>query len=132
MMVLAAEDAFVHPSLPPGMDWDEWQKWDPKSKERLLEELALADKPYQAWYCKRGRRCDGQPHDEYTYEHARGDQWPPVGRDWLTWLLKGGRGSGKTRSGAEWIRYLTKTIERTSVIGPTWPHVRDTMVEGDS
>lgn len=131
-MVRASEDAFVHSAPPPGMDWDEWEKWDAKSKEKLLAELALADKPYQAWYCKRGRKCDGQPHDEYTYKHARGDQWPPVGRDWLTWLLKGGRGSGKTRSGSEWIRYLNKTIERTSIIGPTWPHVRDTMVEGDS
>jgi phage terminase large subunit-like protein len=34
---------------------------------------------------------------------ARDDQLPPPG-DWVTWLLLGGRGSGKTRAGAEWVR----------------------------
>jgi len=33
---------------------------------------------------------------------ARDDQRPPKG-EWLIWLLMGGRGSGKTRAGAEWI-----------------------------
>src|SRR5690606_40207550 len=30
-------------------------------------------------------------------------QLPPAG-DWTTWLILGGRGAGKTRAGAEWIR----------------------------
>ncbi len=34
---------------------------------------------------------------------ARKDQLPPT-NDWSTWLLLGGRGSGKTRAGAEWVR----------------------------
>ena len=34
---------------------------------------------------------------------ARAAQLPPPG-DWRQWLLIGGRGSGKTRAGAEWIR----------------------------
>lgn len=130
--MLATEEAFVHINPPAGIEWDEWEQWDPKSKEKLLTELALAEKELRVWYCKRGRRCDGEPHDGYPYPHARGDQWPPHGNDWLVWLQKGGRGSGKTRCGSEWIRYLNKTIERTSIIGPTFPHVRDTMVEGDS
>src|SRR3982750_3455790 len=36
---------------------------------------------------------------------ARTSQLPPPG-DWVTWLLMGGRGSGKTRAGAEWVRGL--------------------------
>jgi phage terminase large subunit-like protein len=32
---------------------------------------------------------------------ARAEQLPPPG-DWVTWLLLGGRGAGKTRAGAEW------------------------------
>jgi phage terminase large subunit-like protein len=36
---------------------------------------------------------------------ARAEQVPPPG-DWVTWLLMGGRGSGKTRAGAEWVRAL--------------------------
>ena len=34
---------------------------------------------------------------------ARPNQLPPAG-DWLTWLILAGRGFGKTRVGAEWVR----------------------------
>ena len=34
---------------------------------------------------------------------ARESQLPPLG-DWLTWVFLAGRGAGKSRSGAEWIR----------------------------
>src|SRR5690606_32160841 len=30
-------------------------------------------------------------------------QLPPEG-DWRTWVIMGGRGAGKTRAGAEWVR----------------------------
>jgi phage terminase large subunit-like protein len=35
---------------------------------------------------------------------------PPISRDttWLTWLILAGRGFGKTRSGAEWVRNLVE------------------------
>jgi hypothetical protein len=36
---------------------------------------------------------------------ARDDQLPPAA-DWTTWLMMGGRGAGKTRAGAEWVRAL--------------------------
>lgn len=114
------------------IDPEEWKKWDPKSREKLLAALEASETPRKVWYCTKGRECDGKPHDDYDYNHARGDQWPPPGTDWLVWLLKGGRGSGKTRSGAEWIRKMSEKLERTSIIGPSWSHVRDTMVEGDS
>ena len=32
-----------------------------------------------------------------------GHQLPPEG-DWTTWVILGGRGAGKTRAGAEWVR----------------------------
>ena len=111
---------------------DEWKTWDPKSKEKLVAALEAAERPKRVWYCTKGRTCNGKPHEGFDYPHARGDQWPPTGRDWLVWLLKGGRGSGKTRSGAEWIRKMSETLERVSIIGPSWQHVRDTMIEGDS
>ncbi|MFZ4533896.1 MAG: ATP-binding protein, partial [Alsobacter sp.] len=41
---------------------------------------------------------------------ARPDQRPPaMGRDglpWTVWLVLGGRGAGKTRTGAEWVRRM--------------------------
>jgi phage terminase large subunit-like protein len=115
------------------LDLNEWQNWDQKSQEVYAAalEAALSGKK-QAWYCKRGRKCDGQPHKGYDYPHARGDQWPPPGKDWATWLLKGGRGSGKTRSGSEYTRKATEKVERFALIGPTASHVRDVMVEGES
>ena len=34
---------------------------------------------------------------------ARADQLEPAGA-WRTWLMRSGRGAGKTRAGAEWVR----------------------------
>jgi phage terminase large subunit-like protein len=114
------------------LDLNAWRNWDQKSKDKLLNMVATAEQERRVWYCTKGRTCDGQPHDQYGYRHARGDQWPPGDPDWLVWLQKGGRGSGKTRCGSEWIRKLSENIAYTSIIGPTLPHVRDIMVEGES
>ncbi len=75
---------------------------------------------------------------------ARDDQLPPVslpdGQPWRTWLILGGRGSGKTRAGAEWVRaralnlpHLSDTrAHRIALVGRTIGEVRDVMVEGVS
>ena len=64
---------------------------------------------------------------------ARPDQLPPPG-DWRTWLLLGGRGSGKTRSSAEWVRSQIETGRRgrIALCGPTADTIRRDMVEGPS
>jgi len=70
---------------------------------------------------------------------ARLDQLPPKG-DWLIWLLLGGRGAGKTRAGAEWVRAAVSGgewdgmpgISRVALVGETLADVRDVMVEGVS
>jgi len=63
---------------------------------------------------------------------ARADQLPPPG-DWRTWLFLAGRGAGKTRSGAEWIRAKVKAgYQRLALIAPTSADARDVMVEGTS
>lgn len=65
---------------------------------------------------------------------ARPNQLPPSG-DWFTWLLLAGRGFGKTRTGAEWVRNRAfhGPYEPIALIGQTKADVRDVMVEaGDS
>lgn len=64
---------------------------------------------------------------------ARENQLPPAG-DWRTWLILAGRGYGKTRTGAEWIRAQVEAgrAGRLALIGPTAADVRDVMVEGES
>jgi phage terminase large subunit-like protein len=83
----------------------------------------------EAFYCTRGRECDGDPHDGFPWQHARADQWPPAGADWFAWILMGGRGSGKTRTGSEYSRQASKKIPQLSLIGQTATAVRDVMVE---
>lgn len=64
---------------------------------------------------------------------ARAKQLPPDG-DWHVWLILAGRGFGKTRTGAEWIRAGVEQgrFHRVALVGETSADVRDVMVEGDS
>ena len=63
---------------------------------------------------------------------ARPAQIAPGG-DWQTWLVLAGRGFGKTRTGAEWVREQIKAgRSRIALIAPTASDARDVMVEGES
>ena len=62
---------------------------------------------------------------------SRRNQRPPPG-DWTVWLISAGRGSGKTRTGAETVRAWKDTTARIHLVGPTAAAVRDVMVEGES
>lgn len=63
---------------------------------------------------------------------ARPEQTAPDG-DWQVWAYIAGRGAGKTRSGAEWVReQVQQGRKRIALIAPTAGDARDVMVEGDS
>ena len=64
---------------------------------------------------------------------ARSEQLPPPGQ-WYVWLILAGRGWGKTRTGAEWVRWRVETgqARRIGLIGQTAADVRDVIVEGES
>ena len=68
----------------------------------------------------------------WTWNHARADQHPPGDTEWLTWLLLSGRGSGKTRAGAEYTHRMSKVSARMALVGATGPDARDIMIEGES
>jgi phage terminase large subunit-like protein len=65
--------------------------------------------------------------------HARNAQIAPDGQ-WRTWLILAGRGFGKTRAGAEWVRELAEAdpAVRIALVGATLGEARAVMVEGES
>jgi phage terminase large subunit-like protein len=75
----------------------------------------------------------------HWFSLGRPDQLPPDG-DWTTWLLLGGRGAGKTRAGAEFVRglalgvppFASAPVARIALVGETIADVRDVMVNGES
>ena len=76
----------------------------------------------------------------WLFEHwGLGHQLPPEG-DWTTWVILGGRGAGKTRAGAEWVRAQVEggkpgdpgTCSRVALIGETLDEAREIMVFGAS
>jgi Uncharacterized conserved protein len=64
---------------------------------------------------------------------AREEQRPPAG-EWRHWLLMGGRGSGKTRAGAEWVHALASAGRRSdlriALVAETLGDAREVMVDG--
>ncbi len=66
-------------------------------------------------------------------------QLPPEG-DWKSWIVMGGRGAGKTRAGAEWVRRQVEgpsasapgRCRRVALVGETFDQAREGMVMGDS
>lgn len=71
----------------------------------------------------------------WALDHQR----PPEG-NWRSWVCMGGRGAGKTRAGAEWIRAQVEgarpldpgAARRVALVGETFDQVRDVMIFGDS
>ena len=53
---------------------------------------------------------------------------------WHTWLIMAGRGYGKTRAGAEWVRELAEAdaTARIALVGASLGEARRVMVEGPS
>jgi phage terminase large subunit-like protein len=103
---------------------DAWTKLSPTHRLYLLSRLQQNELEYIA----------------HSWEiFARAHQRPPAraqgGSDWTTWLLIGGRGAGKTRTGAEWVRGLVAgdaPVSPIALIGETEHDVREVMIEGTS
>ena len=66
---------------------------------------------------------------------ARPEQQSPEG-DWNIWVYLAGRGAGKTRAAAEWVReeakYTNTGQRRFALVARTAADVRDVIVEGES
>ncbi|NML09939.1 DNA-packaging protein [Sphingobium sp. AR-3-1] len=82
------------------------------------------------------KRLDGASAERLEREWlylARPAQLPPPG-DWRIWLMMAGRGFGKTRAGAEWVRGIAEADPqaRIALVGATLGEARSVMVEGAS
>ncbi|HET7849549.1 MAG TPA: terminase family protein [Pseudolabrys sp.] len=93
----------------------------PKRRRRFLAIIAPheADTLESAWAL-------------FAHEHQRA----PIDGEtpWTTWLILGGRGAGKTRAGAEWVKQVASAdpSARIALVGETEHDVREVMVEGVS
>ena len=65
--------------------------------------------------------------------HSRDSQLPPDG-DWDSWLILAGRGFGKTRTGAEWVRAQVESrkASRVALVARSLPEAQSVMIEGES
>ncbi|MGB5021152.1 MAG: terminase family protein [Sphingorhabdus sp.] len=79
-----------------------------------------------------------KPEDQWQLEYdwnlwARDDQRPPEG-DWRTWFVMAGRGFGKTRMAAEWVRAQAEADGslRIALVAATMHEARSVMIEGES
>ncbi len=76
----------------------------------------------------------------YLFEFWALDHQLPPGGDWRNWVVLGGRGAGKTRAGAEWVRAQVEGslptdaghCRRIALVGETIDQVREVMVFGES
>lgn len=71
---------------------------------------------------------------DYLWDYqAREEQLPPPG-DWRIWMIMAGRGFGKTRAGAEWVRMIADSNPdaRIALVSSSLAEARAVMVEGES
>ncbi|SFG18877.1 Large terminase phage packaging protein [Palleronia marisminoris] len=93
-------------------------------QERFLAELTEGELTALPWL-----------FEFWAMEH----QLPPEG-DWRSWVILGGRGAGKTRAGAEWVRSMVEgarpldpgVSKRMALVGETLDQVREVMIFGES
>ena len=100
---------------------------------RRLNALAnLSDAALVDWYASL-REDEADALGLYWRLWARPEQLPPPD-DWDTWLICAGRGFGKTRAGAEWVRMIARTNRhaRIALVGASLAEVRSVMIEGES
>jgi phage terminase large subunit-like protein len=64
---------------------------------------------------------------------AHAGQYPDAS-DWRVWMILAGRGFGKTRAGAEWVKAAAAANPhwRIALVGATLDDVRQVMIEGQS
>lgn len=103
-----------------------------KSQKEKLSALPLEQK--LAWLESLSEEAAGKLVYDWEF-NARPKQYEGFAqKGWLIWLILAGRGFGKTRTGAEWVRYQVEVMgkRRIGIIAPTSADLRGVIVEGES
>ncbi|HEX8481082.1 MAG TPA: terminase family protein [Allosphingosinicella sp.] len=91
---------------------------DEAGRERVIARLSPEQRAYLQYVWRVWERRDQKE--------------PPL--PWRAWLVLAGRGFGKTRMGAEWVRRMAAAfpVARIALVAATLAEARSVMVEGDS
>jgi phage terminase large subunit-like protein len=103
------------------------------ARTKLAEELlGLEPAERRATLARMTKRQRGALHHHWRLWAHDGQAVPVDG--WYTWLVMGGRGFGKTRAGAEWVREIAEAdpTARIALVAASLGEARRVMVEGDS
>src|ERR1700712_426785 len=84
------------PETSMSFDWNSRAAWTDLSQRQRLYVLARLS--------QRDMDEIGANWKLFSHDHQYPPDLAPNGAPWLTWLMIGGRGAGKTRAGAEWVR----------------------------
>jgi phage terminase large subunit-like protein len=97
------------------------------------EQIALLSPTERAQWFKGKSEAECERYETDWSYWARPNQRAPD-HAWRTWLVMAGRGFGKTRMGAEWVRAQAEANGhfRIALVGATLTEVRNIMVEGQS
>ena len=104
-----------------------------KSKVELLNLLLSVSEPERLKMLRELNAEQAKVLRHHWRVWARSNQLPPDS-DWRVWLIMAGRGFGKTRAGAEWIRAIAEAdpSARIAVVAASLAEARSVMVEGES
>src|SRR3954463_6353831 len=69
----------------------------------------------------------------FAHCHQQPPELGPNGAPWVSWLIIGGRGAGRTRAGAKGVRPPgSRPRQRIALVGGSEHEVREVMIEGIS
>ncbi len=112
----------------------DWELW---AREEQLAPLCVAPSDSRSASWPEGALDSEPPAPEGVALGGRLAERVSPSATWRVWMMLGGRGSGKTRAGAEWVRSkacdpVSGPQARIALVGKTIGEVRSVMVEGVS
>lgn len=104
---------------------DSFKQLDLKEKYNFWSNLSESEKQYLPYYWRFWARPKQLPPPDDIISH-------PLG--WKYWVILAGRGYGKTKTAAEYLRQRIEKgqSKRIALIGPTYSDVVKTMIKGES